>query len=77
MWRRSNTIETVFCFEILEEALSRGSSETFDTDQRNQFTSDAFTGMLLEQGNQVSMDGKGRYTSPTSQVPAGPAVAVS
>ena len=61
-WRLSNTMEVGFCLEALEEALSKGRPEIFNTDQGSQFTSDAFTGMLLEQGVQVSMDGKGRYT---------------
>jgi len=60
-WRVSNTMEVGFCLEALEEALSKGRPEIFNTDQGSQFTSDAFTGMLLEQGIQVSMDGKGRY----------------
>jgi putative transposase len=61
-WRLSNTMEVNFCLEALEEALSKGSPEIFNTDQGSQFTSDAFIGMLLGQGIQVSMDGKGRYT---------------
>ena len=61
-WRLSNTMEVGFCLEALEEALSKGRPEIFNTDQGSQFTSDAFTGMLLEQGIQVSMDGRGRYT---------------
>ena len=32
----------------------------FNTDQGSQFTSEAFTSMLLSQGVQVSMDGRGR-----------------
>ena len=60
-WRLSNTMEVGFCLEVLEEALSKGKPEIFNTDQGSQFTSDAFTGMLLEQGIQISMDGKGRY----------------
>ena len=50
-----------FCVEALEEALSQGPPEAFNTDQGSQFTSEAFTGVLLEQGIQISMDGKGRY----------------
>jgi putative transposase len=61
-WRLSNTMEVDFCVEALAEALSKGKPEIFNTDQGSQFTSDAFTGMLLEQGIQISMDGKGRYT---------------
>ncbi len=62
-WWLSNTLEVDFCVEALAEALSKGTSEVFNTDQGSQFTSDAFTGMLLEQGIQVSRDGKGRYTN--------------
>jgi putative transposase len=54
-------MEVGFCLEALEEALSKGRPETFNTDQGSQFTSDAFTGILLEQGIQVSMDGRGRF----------------
>jgi len=60
-WRLSNTMDVEFCVEALEEALSKGKPEIFNTDQGSQFTSDAFTGALLEQGIQISMDGKGRY----------------
>jgi len=62
VWRLSNTLEVDFCVEALAEALSKGRPEVFNTDQGSQFTSDAFTGMLLGQGIQVSRDGKGRYT---------------
>jgi putative transposase len=61
-WRLSNTLEVDFCMEALAEALSKGRPEVFNTDQGSQFTSEAFTGILLEQGIQISMDGKGRYT---------------
>jgi len=60
-WRLSNTLEVDFCLEALAEALSQGKPESFNTDQGSQFTSEAFTGMLLEQGIRISMDGKGRY----------------
>jgi putative transposase len=61
-WRLSNTLEVDFCMEALAEALSKGRPEVFNTDHGSQFTSEAFTGILLEQGIQISMDGKGRYT---------------
>ena len=51
-----------FCVEALEDALGKAKPEIFNTDQGSQFTSEAFTGILLEQGIQISMDGKGRYT---------------
>ena len=59
-WRLSNTLEVDFCVAALEEALSKGPPQIFNTDQGSQFTSEAFTSMLLAQGVQVSMDGRGR-----------------
>ena len=63
-WRLSNTMEVDFCVEALEDALGKAKPEIFNTDQGSQFTSEAFTRILLEQGIQISMDGKGRYTDP-------------
>ena len=60
-WKLSNTMDVDFCIQALEQALSQGRPEVFNTDQGSQFTSEAFTGTLLEQGIQISMDGKGRY----------------
>ena len=61
-WRLSITMETSFCIEALEEALSRNEKpEIFNTDQGSQFTSEAFTGRLKENGISISMDGKGRW----------------
>ena len=60
-WRLSNTLDADFCVDALEEALSKGRPQIFNTDQGSQFTSDAFTGMLMEHGIQISMDGKRRY----------------
>ena len=60
-WKLSNTMDTGFCVAALEEALSEGRPEIFNTDQGAQFTSEAFTQTLLERGVRVSMDGKGRY----------------
>jgi putative transposase len=37
-WRLSNLLEVSFCIEVLEEALSQGRSEIFNTDQGSQFT---------------------------------------
>ena len=60
-WRLSNTLETGFCAEALNEALGQGQPEVFNTDQGSQFTSLEFTQVLQEQGVRISMDGKGRY----------------
>jgi putative transposase len=38
-WRLSNTLEGRFCVEALDEALSMGRPELFNTDQGSQFTS--------------------------------------
>jgi len=60
-WRLSNTLEASFCVEALEEALRKfGTPEVFNTDQGSQFTSEAFTDVLLAHGVKISMDGKGR-----------------
>ena len=61
-WRVSNSMDSDFCVEALEEALGRyGSPEIFNTDQGSQFTSEAFTGVLKEANVDISMDGKGRW----------------
>jgi putative transposase len=59
-WRLSNTLDGSFCLEMLEEALSRGRPEIFNTDQGVQFTAEAFSGRLFTAGVAVSMDGRGR-----------------
>jgi len=59
-WRLSNTLEGSFCVEALDEALSRGRPEIFNTDQGSQFTAAAFTGRLETCGVAISMDGRGR-----------------
>lgn len=61
-WRLSNTMDSDFCVEALEEALGRyGKPAIFNTDQGAQFTSEAFTGVLNNAGVTISMDGKGRW----------------
>jgi putative transposase len=61
-WRVSITMDASFCIEALEEAFSRNEKpEIFNTDQGSQFTSEAFTGRLKENGISISMDGKGRW----------------
>jgi putative transposase len=59
-WRLSNTLDGSFCLDMLEEALSTGRPEVFNTDQGVQFTARAWTGRLESAGVAVSMDGKGR-----------------
>jgi putative transposase len=60
-WRLSNTLESTFCIETLQEALGRfGKPDIFNTDQGSQFTADAFTKVLRDAGITISMDGRGR-----------------
>jgi len=60
-WRLSNTLDSSFCVDALEEALSRfPAPEIFNTDQGAQFTSDAFTRVLRGREIRISMDGRGR-----------------
>ena len=59
-WRVSTTLDSVFCIEAVEEAIARyGRPTIFNTDQGAQFTSAAFTGLLLDHGIRLSMDGRG------------------
>ncbi len=61
-WRLSITMDVGFCIEAVEEAMARhGKPEIFNTDQGSQFTSTAFTGRLITNGIQISMDGKGAW----------------
>lgn len=60
-WRVSNTLDTDFCVQSVEEAISRfGAPEIFNTDQGAQFTSSAFTSLLKDNDINISMDGRGR-----------------
>lgn len=60
-WRLSNTLDSLFCLEALQEALAgHDRPEIFNSDQGVQFTSTAFTGMLEREGIAISMDGRGR-----------------
>jgi len=61
-WRLSNTMDTRFCLEAVDEALSRyGAPKIFNTDQGSQFTSEDFTNKLKDNNIRISMDGKGSW----------------
>ena len=46
-WRLSNSMDTTFCIDALDEAVAKyGRPDIFNTDQGSQFTSNEFTGML-------------------------------
>jgi putative transposase len=59
-WRLSNTLDTGFCLECLQEALTKGCPLFFNTDQGAQFTSDRFITAIVGKGISFSMDGRGR-----------------
>lgn len=61
-WKLSNTMDSAFCVEALEEALTKyGRPEIFNTDQGSQFTSEDFTNVLKNHDIKISMDSKGRW----------------
>ncbi|EIA1343614.1 IS3 family transposase [Vibrio parahaemolyticus] len=61
-WRLSNTMDTSFCIEALEDALKHyGPPDIFNSDQGSQFTSTEFTQKLIDHGVRISIDGKGRW----------------
>ena len=61
-WKVSITMDVHFCLEAVEEAIANyGTPEIMNTDQGSQFTSQAFTGLLKNNGIQISMDGKGAW----------------
>ena len=59
-WRMSTSMDASFCLDALEMAIKLGKPEIFNTDQGSQFTSDAFTDLLKDNGILISMDGRGR-----------------
>jgi len=61
-WRLSNTLDTGFCIDALQEAIAEyGVPEIFNSDQGCQFTSEQFTQVLKHHQIAISMDGKGRW----------------
>ncbi|MDP2755964.1 MAG: IS3 family transposase [Nitrospirota bacterium] len=60
-WRVSNTLDTIFCVECLEEALVYGHPDIFNSDQGVQFTSLDFIRKLLDKKIRLSMDGRGSF----------------
>ena len=58
----SITLETDFCVEALEEALTRFEvPEIFNSHQGSQFTSMAFTAVLQHEKIAISMDNRGTW----------------
>lgn len=59
-WELSNTLDGYFCRAALQQALTLGRPEIFNTDQGSQFTAQAFTSILTSADIRISMDGRGR-----------------
>ena len=60
-WRLSNTLDTSFCLDMLDQALSNyNKPEIINTDQGCQFTSQLWINRLNDAGIKISMDGVGR-----------------
>lgn len=58
-WRVSITMGIAFCVEAVEETLKRyGAPDISNTDHGSQFTGEAFTGLLKDNGIRISMDGR-------------------
>ena len=61
-WCLSNTIDSSFCIDALNEAIERfGRPDIFNSDQGSQFTADAFSKRLIDNQIAISRDGRGRY----------------
>lgn len=59
-WKLSNSLDGIFCREVVLAALEQGTPEIFNTDQGAQYTSMEFTKILEAEGIRISMDGRGR-----------------
>jgi putative transposase len=59
-WRLSNTMDTHFCIDALDQAFQLATPTIFNSDQGAQFTSVEFTSHLEKRHIQISMDGRGR-----------------
>ena len=71
-WRLSNTMDTSFCVEALEEALRRwGTPEIFNTDQGAQFTAEAFTDVLEAHAIQSAWTARGVIATTSSSSACG------
>jgi len=60
-WSVSNTMESEWCRKVLKKTLVKHSKPAlFNTNQGSEFTADLFVEVLLSNGIQPSLDGKGR-----------------
>jgi putative transposase len=59
-WEVSNSLESLFCLDGLDEALQISTPEIFHSDQGKQYTSSKFVDTLKDNSIRVSMSGRGR-----------------
>lgn len=59
-WSVSNSLESLFCIDALDDALRVSKPEIFHSDQGRQYTSSDFVDELTKRKIAVSMSGKGR-----------------
>jgi putative transposase len=59
-WSVSNSLESLFCMDALDEALSVSKPNVFHSDQGSQYTSSDFVDVLKTRKIKVSMSGRGR-----------------
>lgn len=59
-WSVSNSLESLFCMDALDEALSSAKPTVFHSDQGSQYTCSDFVDELKSHKIKVSMSGRGR-----------------
>lgn len=60
-WKLSPTLESRFCVQTLEKALTINLPGIHNSDQGSQFTDEDYVSVLEKNKIQISMDGRGRY----------------
>lgn len=59
-WSVSNSLESLFCIDALDEALNLSKPKIFHSDQGKQYTCGKFVKELKDRSIDISMSGKGR-----------------
>jgi len=59
-WSVSNSLDSLFCLDALDEALRLSTPGIFHSDQGKQYTCGEFIRVLRERGIQISLSGRGR-----------------
>jgi putative transposase len=59
-WSLSNSLESSFCVEALENAFKHGTPRIVNSDQGIQYTSKAYVDLVRTKKVEISMSGKGR-----------------